>query len=77
MDLPDPGIHLGSPALQTDSLPTELPGKPLGVKDYLELPAGPKMQSKDLKEGDKKVKDIVLRGVTVGTGGWSDKGNGS
>ena len=26
-DLPDPGIELGSPALQVDSLPTELPGK--------------------------------------------------
>ena len=28
-DLPDPGIELGSPALQVDSLPTELSGKPL------------------------------------------------
>ena len=28
MDLPDPGIELGSPALQVDSLPTELSGKP-------------------------------------------------
>ena len=27
-DLPDPGIELGSPELQADSLPTELPGKP-------------------------------------------------
>ena len=27
-DLPDPGIELGSPALQVDSLPTELPEKP-------------------------------------------------
>ena len=27
-DLPDPGIKPGSPALQADSLPTELPGKP-------------------------------------------------
>ena len=26
-DLPDPGIELGSPALQVDSLPAELPGK--------------------------------------------------
>ena len=31
MDLPDPGIELGSPALQADSLPTELPGKPLSI----------------------------------------------
>ena len=29
-DLPDPGIKLGSPALQADSLPAELPGKLLG-----------------------------------------------
>ena len=27
-DLPNPGIKPGSPALQTDSLPTELQGKP-------------------------------------------------
>ena len=27
-DLPDPGIKPGSPALQADSLPAELPGKP-------------------------------------------------
>ena len=26
-DLPDPGVKPGSPALQTDSLPTEPPGK--------------------------------------------------
>ena len=30
-DLPDPGIELGSPALQADSLPAELPGKPMGI----------------------------------------------
>ena len=27
-DLPDPGIGLGSPALQADALPSEPPGKP-------------------------------------------------
>ena len=27
-DLPDPGIRPGSAALQADSLPSELPGKP-------------------------------------------------
>ena len=27
-DLPNPGIEPGSPTLQADSLPTELPGKP-------------------------------------------------
>ena len=29
-DLPNPGIKPGSPALQVDSLPTELSGKPSG-----------------------------------------------
>ena len=29
VDLPDPGIKLRSPALQSDSLPTELSGKPI------------------------------------------------
>ena len=28
-DLPNPGIELGSPALQADSLPAELQGKPV------------------------------------------------
>jgi len=28
VDLPNPGIELGSPVLQADSLPTELSGKP-------------------------------------------------
>ena len=28
-DLPNPGIEPGSPALQADSLPTELSGKPM------------------------------------------------
>ena len=32
-NLPDSGIKLGSPALQADSLPTELPGKPL-LRNY-------------------------------------------
>ena len=31
MDLPDPGIELGSSALQADSLPTELSGKPTEI----------------------------------------------
>jgi len=31
-DLPDPGIELGPPELQANSLPTELTGKPLKPK---------------------------------------------
>ena len=39
-NLPDPGIELGSPALQVDSLPTELSGKPNSVhpSPYITLP---------------------------------------
>ena len=31
-DLPDPGIEMGSPALQAYSLPTELSWKPIRIK---------------------------------------------
>ena len=34
-DLPNPGIKLGFPALQADSLPTELSGKPRNINPYL------------------------------------------
>ena len=42
-DLPDPGIEAGSAALQADSFPAELPGKPkrmitLGFHIHLECP---------------------------------------
>ena len=40
-DLPNPGIEPRSPALQADSLPTELQGKPLGP---------PKGQFSDIRE---------------------------
>ena len=36
-DLPDPGIEPGSPALQADSSPTELRGKPLSYEGSLEV----------------------------------------
>ena len=32
-DLPEPGIEAGSPALQADSLPTELQGKPISYDE--------------------------------------------
>ena len=32
-DLPDPGIELGSPLLQADSLPYEPPGKPISEQN--------------------------------------------
>ena len=36
-DLPDPGIEPRSPALQVDSLPSELQGKPIFVVDKVLL----------------------------------------
>ena len=38
MDLPDPGIEPGSPALQADSLPTELSGKQIADLSFGGLP---------------------------------------
>ena len=38
--LPGPGIELGSPALQTDSLPTELSGKPIAMKTGVQISLG-------------------------------------
>ena len=35
VDLPDPGIELGSPALQADSSPAELPGNPRAHRNQL------------------------------------------
>ena len=35
VDLPDPGIKPGPPALQADSLPIELSGKPCGWGEHL------------------------------------------
>ena len=37
-DLPDPGIELGPPALQADSLPAELPEKPVSMRMLLNFP---------------------------------------
>ena len=37
VDLPDPGIKPGSPALQADSLPTEISRKPNEAKQMLSL----------------------------------------
>ena len=31
-DIPDPGIKFGSSTLQTEALPSELPGKPMRVQ---------------------------------------------
>ena len=33
-DLPDLGIETGSPALQVDSLPAEVPGKPQQARGF-------------------------------------------
>ena len=55
MDLPDPGIELGSPALQVDSLPAELPGKPITYKTWVNP------TSKILKEARyKKIHTVCL-----------------
>jgi len=47
-DLPDPGIETGSPALQADSLSSELPGKTIMRKTEYQINNIP------LKQGRKK-----------------------
>ena len=44
-DLPNPGIELKSPALQVDSLPSELPWKPSSVVSNLFLEEGQRTAS--------------------------------
>ena len=36
-DLPNSGIEPGSPTLQADSLPSELPGKPMDKLNFLSI----------------------------------------
>ena len=43
-DLRNPGIKLGSPALQADSLPTEVSGKPKGNYNQIRKNKDPKFQ---------------------------------
>ena len=60
-DIPDSGIKLGSPALQADSLPAELPGKPLvsvnSLKSFLCLKS---FSGLSLSPGEKKVKLVYI-----------------
>ena len=46
-DLPHPGIEPGSPALQADSLPTELSGKPWGGKTVFQWWSCPESKCPD------------------------------
>ena len=47
-DLPDPGINPGSPVLQVDSLPVELPVKPHFNLNYLLKVLSPNIVTKVL-----------------------------
>ena len=47
-DLPNLGIKLGSPALQADSLPAELPGKPSSLHMDKEIPKSRIAESKSM-----------------------------
>ena len=48
-DLPDPGIELSSPALQADSLPSELPGKSPKAESLSSKPPG-KLKNKRINK---------------------------
>ena len=59
MDLPDPGIELGSPALQAASLPTELPGNPFSN------PGGKKRKPEGNRSGSFFLREETLIFVNV------------
>ena len=71
MNLPHPGIEPGSPALQADSLPTELSGKPPLVKK-------PPAKTGDVRDTiDSLVAQMVkrlpaMRETQVPSLGWED-----
>ena len=69
-DLPNPGIQLGSSALQADSLPLVPPGKPMLIWTQLKkgLPCG-----SDGKESACKARDL---GLIPGLGRSPGGGNG-
>ena len=63
-DLPDPGIEPRSPALQMDSLPSELPGKPQPLRILL----------KNLNVLAKLIcKSFYPVGESYGAGGWGSR----
>ena len=65
MNLPDPGLNLGSPALHTDSLPTETSGKLSGIsqreKDKYCMPLHVKSKKQMNRVIDTKKKQVVVR----------------
>ena len=69
-DLPDPGIKPRSPALQTDALPSEPPGKPLLYTRRTQMQAGP---GKGLEyQGYKNFKKGQATFVLLLYGGYSE-----
>jgi len=62
-DLPSPGIKLGSPALQADSLPTELSGLPLGRPKLKFCPFHPGLMT--VKAKIKHVKETLFKVTAV------------
>ena len=58
-ELPDPGIEPRSPTLQTDSLPAELPGKP--VSSYTKI-----LKNTSLESGEEENWDVVTKRMVSG-----------
>ena len=69
MDLPDPGIQPGSPALQANSLPSELPGKSKYSKNSWEFIAkqlSEQMNIENLLRVDFKDRGILSKPTLTG-----------
>ena len=58
-DLPDPGIEPGSPAVQTDSSPSEPPGKTYGGSVVGNLPAIQETRVRFLGQEDALKKEMA------------------
>ena len=63
--LPNPGIELGSPASQADSLPAEPPGKPLSTVPAIDIhfrdfPGGPVAKNPTIQGEFEKDKNCLL-----------------
>ena len=77
VDLPDPGIKPGSPALQADALPSEPPGKPNGYLAALILIQRKLPRWHSGKESFCQCKDTVDSGLIPRSGRSSGRGNGN
>ena len=70
MGLPDPGIELGSPALQVDSLPAELPGNSFYLSSFFPKGKDAGYISGVVTQGDEGCEGTQQRPISLLLGCW-------